>query len=180
VAVGKENTKLEPNSPYGVTKLAAENLVQSFSSAFGIKASVLRLFSVYGPDQRPDMAFFNIINKLKQEQEITIFGNGTQSRSNTYVLDVADAITKCVDREPIGVFNVCGDEEVSILEFVNLASNLIGVQPNIIFGSERDGDQQRTHGDNSRIKSELGWKPVTSFLTGITNQVQAQLSNARV
>ena len=94
-AIGSEDSEVNPISPYGITKLASENIVKMHQEIFKINATILRLFSVYGPDQRPDMGFSKIINQIWEEKTIKIFGDGGQSRSNTYIDDVVEAVHIC-------------------------------------------------------------------------------------
>src|SRR5579859_7673207 len=85
---GPETTIPQPVSPYGITKLAAEHLVQTYTSQFGVPSTILRYFSVYGPRQRPDMGYYLFIDHILHERPITIWGDGTQLRGNTYVTDI--------------------------------------------------------------------------------------------
>jgi len=175
-AVGAENSKLEPVSPYGVTKLAAEQLIASYNCAFNLRSTILRYFSVYGPNQRPDMAFSMMIDAIAQGREITIFGDGKQTRSNTYIDDVARATSLAVEGGGEGrTFNVCGDEEISLLDFVSIAAEILDREPMLRFLPQRLGDQRHTRGDASAIRTELGWKPTVPFRSGIRDQVESYL-----
>ena len=86
-AVGDERMATEPISPYGISKLAAEQLIQAHVVAHGLPATILRYFSIYGPRQRPDMAYHIFIERLRRGLPVTVFGDGRQSRSNTFVAD---------------------------------------------------------------------------------------------
>jgi UDP-glucuronate 4-epimerase len=173
-AIGSEDSGVNPISPYGITKLASENIVKMHQEIFNINASILRLFSVYGPDQRPDMGFSKIINQIQEGQTIKIFGDGGQSRSNTYIDDVVEAVHICSERKPSGIFNVCGSEEKTILEFIHIAGNLIGSKPKIQFEAERVGDQIRTRGDSQKLRDLTGWVPRVEFTEGVASQVLFQ------
>lgn len=152
-ATGDENSMLRPNSPYGVTKLAAENLLLAHAQNFGLPYSILRYFSVFGPQQRPDMAFSIFANLIDRDLEITIFGDGSQSRSNTYIDDVVIS-TIIAGFEPgfqNEIFNVCGNSELSVSEAVQIIGKALKKIPKVKFGPERFGDQQKTRGDNSKL-----------------------------
>ena len=152
-ATGDENSMLRPTSPYGVTKLAAENLLLAHAQNFGLPYSILRYFSVFGPQQRADMAFSIFANLIARDLEITIFGDGSQSRSNTYVDDVVIS-TIIAGYEPgfqNEIFNVCGNSELSVSEAVQIIGNALKKMPKIKYGPERFGDQQKTRGDNSKL-----------------------------
>jgi UDP-glucuronate 4-epimerase len=152
-AIGDENSALRPTSPYGVTKLAAENLLLAHAQNFAMPYCILRYFSVFGPHQRPDMAFSIFANRIDKDQEITIFGDGSQTRSNTHVDDVA--ITTIIAGFEPGfqneIFNVCGNSELSVSDAVQIIADALGKVPKVRFGSERFGDQQKTRGDNSKL-----------------------------
>jgi UDP-glucuronate 4-epimerase len=152
-AIGDENSKLCPTSPYGVTKLAAENLLLAHAQNFGLPYSILRYFSVFGPQQRPDMAFSIFANLIDRDLEITIFGDGSQSRSNTYIDDVVIS-TIIAGFEPgfqNEIFNVCGNSELSVSEAVQIIGNALKKIPKVNYGPERFGDQQKTRGDNAKL-----------------------------
>ena len=152
-ATGDENSMLRPTSPYGVTKLAAENLLLAHAQNFGLPYSILRYFSVFGPQQRADMAFSIFANLIARDLEITIFGDGSQSRSNTYIDDVVIS-TIIAGYEPgfqNEIFNVCGNSELSVSEAVQIIGNALEKMPKVKYGPERFGDQQKTRGDNSKL-----------------------------
>ncbi len=152
-ALGNEESELKPSSPYGITKLCAENLIRAHSDIFGFTYSILRYFSVFGPNQRPDMAFFIFTDRMLKGLPLTIFGDGTQSRSNTFVDDIAyTTLVSGVDsRFKNEIFNVCGDHESSVLDSIRLIAGALELSPIIINAEERIGDQLRTKGDNSKL-----------------------------
>ena len=176
-AIGAEDSPLNPASPYGVTKLAAEQLIVSYGRTFKLPLTILRYFSVYGPHQRPDMAFSMMIVSIANGREITIFGDGEQTRSNTYIDDAVTATVLAVECGGDGrTFNVCGDEEISLLDFVQIASGILDREPILRFAPQRLGDQRHTRGDALAIRAELGWAATMSFQSGIRAQVEAHLS----
>lgn len=173
-AIGNENSEINPISPYGITKLASENIVKMHQEIYKIDATILRLFSVYGPDQRPDMGFSKMISQIIERQTIRVFGDGGQSRSNTYIDDVVEAVHTCSKKKPSGIFNVCGSEEKTILEFIFLAGDIIGNKPKIQFEAERVGDQSRTRGDSQKLRDLTGWAPRVNFAEGVASQALFQ------
>jgi len=156
-ATGNEESLLRPSSPYGVTKLAAENLILAHSQNFGFSYSILRYFSVFGPDQRPDMAFSIFAKQILNDLPITIYGDGSQTRSNTYIDDVV-ITTIIAGFNPLfqdQILNVCGNSELSVSSAVQIIATALNKAPKVIHGPERPGDQQKTCGDNSKLAEIL-------------------------
>lgn len=175
-AEGGEDSLTMPISPYGVTKLAAENLISAYQKEFDLSATVLRYFSVFGPGQRPDMAYARFINKLRAGKDITIFGDGTQTRSNSYVDDVAKAtFFACNSRISGETINICGDESITVLEAVQILADELGVEARLSFRDKLPGDQITTGGDNSRAKRLLNWTPDVGLEEGLRRQVRSEL-----
>ena len=174
VAEGDEDGPLLPVSPYGVTKLAAEQLVSAFRESFGLRATTLRYFSVYGPSQRPDQAYSVFCRDLLTGSPLRVTGTGQQSRSSTYIGDVVEATVLACEHRPDGaVLNVCGGEEIVLLDAIELIADELGVTPRIDFVAERPGDQRRTCGDSTRASETLGWKPSMPIDAGIRLQARA-------
>ena len=173
---GDETSALIPISPYGVTKLAAENLVSAFSQANGVSFAIFRLFSVYGPRQRSDMAFNIFIRKLLANEVIDIFGDGTQSRANTYVSDVVEGLIAGMSKSKHAeVYNICGNEQASVMQILDILGGLTGKSPIILIKGERLGDQQETRSVAQKARTQLDFSPKTSLHEGLKNQVQWQL-----
>ncbi len=176
IATGGEDIPTKPCSPYGVTKLAAEELIKGYHSNFDLDFKILRLFSVYGPDQRPDMAYSRIIDRIYNEQEIEIFGDGEQIRSNTYISDVVEALVLIGSVETQSrVYNVAGSEPVSLNSAIRRISHKLGKGALLKYESVRLGDQLSTEGDSSLLSIESGWKPQIHFDLGIQLQIDKYL-----
>mgnify|MGYP000907381668 CR=1 FL=1 len=172
-ATGAEEADLAPVSPYGVTKLAAEQVLRARGSTDGLPFTILRYYSVYGPRQRPDMAYRIIIDRLLAGRPVTIYGDGRQSRSNTYVDDVVDATLRAVDAPPSGsTYNVGGGRELELLTAVELIAGLLGVEPVIESRPARGGDQRRTVAVTERIAEALGWQATVVPEVGLLRQVE--------
>ena len=175
-ADGKEESELQPISPYGLTKLAAEKIVDLYLPEMA-NYSIARLFSVYGPGQRPDMGYFRFINSVLNDKPITIFGDGSQSRSNTFISDAVDGIFGVLEKGKDGQkYNIGGGEEVPLLEAIDTIYEIAGQKPNLIFGDPRPGDQQRTSADTTKAKRDFGYNPLTAFRDGIRAQFEWQKS----
>ena len=173
---GDETSALVPISPYGVTKLAAENLVSAFSQANGVSFAIFRLFSVYGPRQRSDMAFNIFIRKLLANEVIEIFGDGTQSRANTYVSDVVGGLIAGMSKSKHAeIYNLCGNEQASVMQILDILGELTGKSPIISIKGERLGDQQETRSVAQKARTQLDFAPKTTLREGLKNQVQWQL-----
>lgn len=170
-ATGSEDSPTRPASPYGVTKLAAEHLLLAHHDASGFPVTVLRYFSIYGPRQRPDMAFRIFCERLVRGEPIDVFGDGRQSRSNTYVDDCVAATLAALDRGALGrVYNIGGGRELELREAIEILAGVLGVQPVIHRRPARAGDQRRTVADTTRARAELGWAPQVDPADGLARQ----------
>jgi UDP-glucuronate 4-epimerase len=172
-----EDTEPRPFSPYGITKLACENLARAYARSFGLDVVVLRYFNAFGPRQRPDMAFTRIAFALAEDRPFTLYGDGGQSRSWTYVMDVVDATIAAMDRGH-GTYNVGGALEASMSDAITLFERLAGKPLTVITELEVPGDQRRTKADTTRIRGELGWEPRVRFEEGL--EAQWEWASARV
>ena len=167
----REDATPRPLAPYGITKLACEHLAHAYASEFGLDAIGLRYFTIYGPRQRPDMAFTKMVMCLATGRPFELHGDGTQSRSFTYVDDAVDATIAAMERgEPGSTFNVGGGTEVSMLEAIELLGRITARRLEIVRMPRREGDAARTAADTTRIRDELGWTPATPFEEGLEAQ----------
>jgi nucleoside-diphosphate-sugar epimerase len=172
---GPETTLPQPVSPYGITKLAAEHLVQTYERTFGLPTTMLRYFSVYGPRQRPDMGYYLFIDSILHERPITIWGDGTQLRGNTYVGDVVRATVLAHQRfTPGAVYNIGGAEEVSANQVISLLEEIIGHKAILQYGPARPGEQQRALADTRLASERLGFTPCMPLREGLAAQVAWQ------
>jgi len=178
-ATGDERAPLAPISPYGITKLAAEELCRAYGEKDGLRFTILRLFSVYGPRQRPDMGYNIFIRKLLAGETITVDGDGTDSRSNTYVADCVRGLMLAAEQpeKSVGqVFNLGGGEEVNVNEVLGILEELSGQKARIEHGPQRPGDQRRTVADIGKARSLLGYDPQTRIVDGLAAQLAWQRS----
>jgi UDP-glucuronate 4-epimerase len=163
-----------PHSPYGVTKLAAEHLCQAYAENFGLAAVSLRYFTVYGPRQRPDMAFHRLFEAGLGGPPFHAYGDGSQVRSFTYVDDVVEANVAAIDADvaPGEVLNISGGGEVSMREVVALCTELLGREVPIERHEAASGDVQRTGGSFEKAERLLGWQPAIDVRTGLVRQLE--------
>lgn len=173
-AVGNEDSELQPISPYGLTKLAAERIVD-FYLPQKTDYSIARLFSVYGPGQRPDMGFYKFIDSVMNDKPIKIFGDGTQSRSNTYITDAVEGIFGVLMNGKDGQkYNIGGIEEIRLLEAIETIYEIAQKKPNLDFDKPRPGDQKETRAVIARAEAHFGYNPSTPFREGIRAQYNWQ------
>jgi UDP-glucose 4-epimerase len=147
-----------PFSPYGVTKLAGEHLALLYGRNFGIPVSALRYFTVYGPRQRPDMAFHRFCRAMLRGEPITVYGDGRQSRDFTFIDDAVEANLLAWERSaPQGVYNVGGGSQVEVLEAIRALERTLGRSADVRFEPRPPGDPLRTRADATRLRAELGY-----------------------
>ena len=164
-----EDALPRPFSPYGVTKLAAEHLCSLYHGNFGLATVSLRFFSVYGPRQRPDMAFNRFCRAAVRGEPITVFGDGRQTRDFTFVDDVVSAVrAAAVVPEAAGrVYNVGGGSQVSVNEALELIASFSGGPLDVRYEAAERGDVRHTGADVTRARRELGFRPTTSVDEGL-------------
>jgi UDP-glucose 4-epimerase len=151
-----------------VTKLAAEHLTLLYGRNFGLPVAALRYFTVYGPRQRPDMAFHRFCRAMLRGEPITVYGDGRQSRDFTYVDDVIEANVRAWRRaKPQGVYNVGGGSQVEVLEAIAILEKALGAKAGIRFEPRPPGDPLRTRADATRIRADLGFAPSTPITEGL-------------
>ena len=173
-ASGDETMPTRPISPYGVTKLAAENLCRAYAEEHGLPLVVLRYFSVYGPRQRPDMGYNRFVRACLAGEPITVCGDGLQVRGNTYIDDCVEATVAAAGALPGETFNVGGGEAVSVWDVIRKLEAIIGVQANIRHEMARRGDQRHTCADTGKLSRHLAWRPRVGIDEGLQRQVQWQ------
>ena len=161
-----EETPPRPLSPYGITKLACEQLAAAYAREFGLECTVLRYFNAFGPRQRPDMAFTRIVAALARGTRFELYGDGDQSRGWTYVSDVVDGTILAMEGGR-GTYNVGGALEASMNETIALLERISGRTLDLARLPSVPGDQRRTSADTTRIRSELGWQPRVSLEDGL-------------
>jgi nucleoside-diphosphate-sugar epimerase len=173
-----ESVRPQPISPYGVTKLACEQLADAYLRSAGLDAVVLRYFTVYGPRQRPDMAFARIIAALRDGTPFEVFGSGSQSRDFTFVADAVSATEAAMAHGLTGaVYNVGGGTEASLADVIAMLEALSARRLDIRHASEARGDVRRTAADTAAIRRDLGWAPTTTLQEGLAAQLASALGD---
>jgi nucleoside-diphosphate-sugar epimerase len=173
-ASGDESLPLKPSSPYGVTKLAAENLCRVYADEFDVPAIILRYFSVYGPRQRPDMGYSKFIQAVLDGQPIQLTGDGSQVRGNTYVSDCVAATVSAVNAVSGETFNVGGGELLSVMDVIRKIEKITGRAARIQRLPERMGDQKYTGADVTKLRRHTGWAPKVGVDEGLERQIAFQ------
>jgi nucleoside-diphosphate-sugar epimerase len=163
-----------PHSPYGVTKLAAEHLCNLYADNWGIPTVSLRYFTVYGPRQRPDMAFTRFIEAARSGRALPIFGDGEQVRDFTYVSDAVAATIAAAERDvaPGTVMNVAGGSSTTVNALLALLSELLGTDVQLEHFPAQRGDVERTGGAIDRARAAMGWEPRVSLRSGLAQQIE--------
>jgi len=162
-----------PRSPYGVTKLAAENLCRLYAANYGLETVSLRFFTVYGPRQRPDMAFTRFLRAAEHDKPVTIYGSGQQVRDFTFVTDIVDALFRSAsaDIAPGTVLNVSGGGSHSINDVLDVMERVLGRPINAVRTDTALGDVSRTTADITAARKLLGWKPRVELEDGLRSQL---------
>ena len=164
----REDALPEPVSPYGVTKLAAEHLCHLYWVNSKVPTVSLRYFTVYGPRQRPDMAFNRFLRALRLREPISLYGDGEQTRDFTFVDDAVSANVLAADRGvPGGVYNIGGGARVSMNHVLDLMASVTGQTPNVTREAAQKGDMRDTLADTGHARTELGFAPSMTLEDGI-------------
>lgn len=170
-----EDALPRPMSPYGVTKLAAEDLCRLYEASFGVPVTILRYFSVYGPRQRPDMALARFIGAGLAAEPITVYGDGAQSRDFTYVGDVVEATLAAAERAPSdSVYNIAGGSQATVMDLIAAVESALGHPVEVERQPPNPGEPRQTGGDTTAAARDLGFAPATSLADGVAAQVEAQ------
>lgn len=167
----REDGPTRPISPYGVTKLACEALCSLYSKAYGVPAVGLRYFTVFGPRQRPDMAFNLFIRAMLAGEPLRVFGDGEQTRDFTYVLDAVEATIAAAERgSPGGLYNIGGGARVTLRGVIEILARVAGAKPKVVHEDAQRGDMRHTAADITRAREELGYKPSFDLEEGLARE----------
>jgi len=171
----REETPLQPKSPYAVSKIASELYCNVFTEVYGLKTASLRYFNVYGPRQNPASQYAAVIPKFIERvlkgEKITIYGDGRQTRDFIYVKDIVRANIKMIKTNECGVYNICTGVEITILELAERIIDLASTKVPIVHEKSREGDILRSVGNNEKIKS-IGFSPTYSIEEGLKETYQ--------
>jgi nucleoside-diphosphate-sugar epimerase len=167
----KESALPQPVSPYGVTKLAAEHLALLYAKNFGLPVVSVRYFTVYGPRQRPDMAFARFMQALVDGDAIEVFGDGEQTREFTYVSDAVEGTIKAATADVVGqVFNLGGGSRVTINRVLATLEDISRIKARTKTLPAAPGDPRHTGASINLARERLGWEPRVSLREGLAKQ----------
>jgi UDP-glucuronate 4-epimerase len=176
-----EDATPQPLSPYGVTKLAAEQLCRLYHANHGVDAVALRFFSVYGPRQRPDMAFRRFCEAAAAGAPIEIYGDGRQTRDFTFVGDVVAAVLAAASADGVGgeAYNIGGGSRVSLAGALELLAAIAGRPLDVRHRERESGDVQDTGADIDRARDALGFEPATELRDGLQAEFEWVLEHSQ-
>ena len=164
----REDALPQPVSPYGVSKLAAEQLCYLYFSNYGVPTVSLRYFTVYGPRQRPDMGFHKFLRATILGEPITLYGDGDQTRDFTFVSDAVSANVAAAARGVPGrVYNIGGGSRVTVNEVLQIIGRIAGRTPLITVDPVQKGDMRHTYADTSLARADLGYTPTVGLEEGL-------------
>jgi UDP-glucuronate 4-epimerase len=167
----REDAVPRPISPYGVTKLCVEHLAYALARSAGLDAVGVRYFTVYGPRQRPDMAFTPLLEALDAGDAFRLYGDGSASRSFTFVADAAGGTVAAMKRGTAGeLYNIGGGEEATMTDAIALAEAIAERELQVERHGAATGDVRRTRADVGKAERELGWGPATPLADGLRAQ----------
>ncbi len=178
-----EEAVRKPASPYGVSKLAAEELVGLYARERRVPATVLRYFTVYGPRQRPEMALARFISAAVEGRRVEIFGDGGQAREMTYVSDVVEATVAALEqgrRATLRTYNVGGGTRTTVNGMLDAVQRATGERVEAVYTTAAEGDVRSTWADSGRAHRELGYRPRVSLEEGVAVQVEWALKRTPV
>jgi nucleoside-diphosphate-sugar epimerase len=164
----REDALPQPVSPYGVSKLAAEQLCYLYYSNYGVPTVSLRYFTVYGPRQRPDMGFHKFLRATIRGEPITVFGDGDQTRDFTFVSDAVAANIAAAKRGVPGrVYNIGGGSRVSVNDVLDMIGRIAGRKPVVNVDPVQKGDMRHTYADTALARADLGYQPTVGLEEGL-------------
>jgi nucleoside-diphosphate-sugar epimerase len=164
----REDALPQPVSPYGVSKLAAEQLCYLYYANHRVPTVSLRYFTVYGPRQRPDMGFHRFLRAAIHGEAITLYGDGEQTRDFTFVHDAVSATIAAATRGVPGrVYNIGGGSRVSVNEVIDMIGRVAGRRPLVTAESVQKGDMRHTYADTWLARTDLGFAPTVSLEEGL-------------
>ena len=167
----EESHELNPISPYGESKKQAEKLCMNFSTEFGLKTTILRFYTVYGPRQRPDEAITKFIRLAQSGKEIEIYGDGKKERDFTFVSDIVNGIVLAAERGD-GIYNLGTGKPITVNQMIETIEKAMNQKITKRYVSNPQGDVQKTHADITKAKEDLGYHPKIRFEKGIEECVK--------
>lgn len=176
----EETSTPMPVSPYGVTKLAAEHLVQLYNKDMGLPTVSLRYFTVFGPRQRPDMAFHKFIRQSLRGKPIQVYGDGKQTRDFTFVGDITTANIAAMKAPAGSILNIGGGNRISLIDSIKLIEKVIGSPIRIDFEDKQRGDMKHTFADISQAQNEINYNPTITLEDGLSQEIEWIQTNSNI
>jgi len=173
----QEDRELSPIAPYPQSKKHGEELVRLYSELYDFDYSILRYFTVYGPRQRPDEAFTKFIRMVLNDEPVTIYGDGEQSRDFTYVKDIVQGAIKASNYEGSDTFNLGSQRRITVNEMVETLDKVMDENVEKTYVEQPEGDARHTLADITKAKKELGYQPEKGFEEGTKECVEWAKSN---
>jgi len=169
----KETSYLQPLSPYGVSKLAAEHLCYLYFKNFAVPTVSLRYFTVFGPGQRPDMSFHRFIKATLSGEKISLYGDGEQTRDFTFISDIVDANIAAMEKGEGGeIFNIGGGVRVSMNDVIKMLEEIMEKKIIVDYQNTQKGDMRHTYADTTLARTKLGYSPKVSLRDGLVEEVR--------
>jgi nucleoside-diphosphate-sugar epimerase len=166
-----ETNPVQPLSPYGVSKLAAEQMCFLYFKNFGVPAVSLRFFTVYGPSQRPDMAFHRFFKAMAEDRELTVFGDGRQTRDFTFVADIVRANMAALDSgRPGETYNIGGGHRRTLADVIGVMEGVSGAAARVRWADRQKGDVPDTWADIAKARRDLDYSPRTELEDGLRQE----------
>lgn len=167
----KETSPLFPFSPYGVTKLAAEHLCYLYHTNYGTPTVSLRFFTVYGPGQRPDMAFHKFFKCISEDKNISIYGDGNQTRDFTYIDDIIEANHASIEKGKAGeIYNIGGGNRNKLNDIIPLLEEICRKKTKLSYQEEHKGDVLHTYASIEKARADIDYSPQTRLQDGLKEE----------
>ncbi|HEY2979356.1 MAG TPA: NAD-dependent epimerase/dehydratase family protein, partial [Burkholderiaceae bacterium] len=167
-----------PVSLYAATKKSNELMAHAYSHLYGLRATGLRFFTVYGPWGRPDMAYFSFAEKICARQPLPVFGHGTLQRDFTYIDDIVEGVVRLALSAPLAgapareIFNIGNHQPVTVLKFIETLATQLGIEPVLQMLPTQAGDVTMTCADVSKLRERVGFEPSTPLDVGLRRFVE--------
>ncbi|MCZ6527332.1 MAG: NAD-dependent epimerase/dehydratase family protein [Candidatus Dadabacteria bacterium] len=176
-----ENSTTNPVSPYGVSKLAAEHLASLYFKSYGVPAVSLRYFTVYGPRQRPDMAFHKFITAVINGDKIEVYGTGEQTRDFTFIDDVVQGNIQAFRNARAGeVYNIGGGSRIKLIDTIRIIEEITGREANLVYTEPQRGDAKHTFSDVTKAKADFDYSPQVDVKSGLEKHYEWLKKNLEI
>jgi nucleoside-diphosphate-sugar epimerase len=177
----RENSPTNPVSPYGVSKLAAEHLASLYFKGYGVPTVSLRYFTVYGPRQRPDMAFHKFITAIMNGDQIEVYGTGEQTRDFTFIDDAVEAnIQAFKSARPGEVYNIGGGSRIKLIDAIRIIEKTVSKEANLVYTEPQRGDARHTFSDVTKAKKDFDYAPKTDVKSGLEKHFEWLKKNVEI